>query len=124
MNLLGAAFPLVSLVNRPVTATVKYSTGYRMGPGARQVPEYATVEGVRVDVQPLSSSDLKLLDGLNIQGVQRAIYMYGDTQGVDRPASKGGDLIVIGADTWKVVAVLETWANWCKVGVTKQMDTP
>jgi len=122
MNLMAAVFPITSSVNPPVTATVKYSTGYAPGAGAKQVPAYDTVAGVLVDVQALTGKDLAQLAGLNIQGVQRAIYMYGNTQGVDRPASKGGDLIILGAETWKVVTVLETWADWCKVGVTKQTD--
>ena len=41
------------------------------------------------------------------------------------PDAKGGDLLVFGARTWKVVAVLETWqpdaTGFCKLGVVLQL---
>jgi len=39
-----------------------------------------------------------------------------------RPLAKGGDLLDFGGQTWLVTAVLETWPDWCKVGVTLQLD--
>ncbi|KAG0767335.1 hypothetical protein G6F22_017665 [Rhizopus arrhizus] len=82
-----------------------------MGPGRKQVPKYLAPVDATLQVQPLSTGDLKHLEAQNIQGVQRAVYMFGDTQGVVRPLAKGGDLLDFGEQTWLVTAVLETWPD-------------
>jgi hypothetical protein len=71
-------------------------------------------------MQALDSVDLKQLDGLNIQGTTRALYMRGTLAGVIRPDTKGGDIIEIGGQTWLVVKVLESWPNWTKVAIVLQ----
>lgn len=123
MNLHGIAGPIIAAVNPMILATIKYSDGYEIGPGRKQIPKYRVVPDVQAQVQPLSAGDLKHLEAQNIQGVQRSVYLYGDIQGVVRPAEKGGDLLVFGGQVWLVTAVFETWPDWCKVGVTLQMDT-
>lgn len=122
MNLHGIAGPIIAAVNPMILATIKYSNGYEIGPGRKQIPKYRVVPDVQAQVQPLSAGDLKHLESQNIQGVQRSVYLYGDIQGVVRPAEKGGDLLVFGGQVWLVTAVFETWPDWCKVGVTLQMD--
>ncbi|MCG2596563.1 hypothetical protein [Achromobacter insuavis] len=122
MNLHGIAGPIIAAVNPMTLATIKYSDGYEIGPGRKQVPKYRVVPDVQAQVQPLSAGDLKHLEAQNIQGVQRSVYLYGDIQGVVRPAEKGGDLLVFGGQVWLVTVVFETWPDWCKVGVTLQMD--
>ena len=44
-------------------------------------------------IQALDANDIKQLDGLNIQGTVRAIYLRGVLAGVVRPDGTGGDLI-------------------------------
>ncbi|OZI63285.1 hypothetical protein CAL28_10680 [Bordetella genomosp. 11] len=106
-----------------ISATVKYSTGFVKDPDTyEQVPSYNVVEGAQIQVQALTGKDLAQLQGLNLQGVVRAIYLYGDTQGVNRPSQKGGDLIIFDSQTWLTVTVLETWPGWSKVAATLQMD--
>lgn len=122
MNLHGIAGPIIAAVNPMILATIKYSDGYEPGPGLTQVPKYRVVPDVQAQVQPLSAGDLKHLEAQNIQGVQRSVYLYGDIQGVVRPAEKGGDLLIFGGQVWLVTVVFETWPDWCKVGVTLQMD--
>lgn len=122
MNLHGIVSPIIAAVNPMMPGKVRYSDGYEMGPGRKQVPKYLATVDVSLQVQPLSTGDLKHLEAQNIQGVQRAVYMFGDTQGVVRPLAKGGDLLDFGGQTWLVTAVLETWPDWCKVGVTLQLD--
>ena len=70
----------------------------------------------------LSGDDLKQLDGMNIQGVLKAIYLRGALAGVVRPDGTGGDLVLRnnGAETWLVVKVLENWPNWTKAAIVKQ----
>lgn len=122
MNLHSIAGPIVAAVNPMTLATIKYSDGYEIGPGRKQVPKYRVVPDVQAQVQPLSAGDLKHLEAQNIQGVQRSVYLYGDIQGVVRPADKGGDLLIFGGRVWLVTVVFETWPDWCKVGVTLQVD--
>ena len=101
----------------------------------KQVPQYATDQPVRGNVQALTGKDLKHASLQNIQGVLRGVYLFGNVQGVVRPDAKGGDLLVfpqmLGGtpQTWLVVAVLETWgveqSGWCKVAVClQQRPTP
>lgn len=122
MNLHGIVSPIISAVNPMITGQVRYSDGYEMGPGRKQVPKYLAPAQAKLQVQPLSGRDVAHLEAQNIQGVQRSVYMYGDTQGVVRPLAKGGDLLLFDGQTWLVTAVFETWPDWCKVGVTLQLD--
>lgn len=75
-------------------------------------------------VQPLTSKDIRHLDALNIQGVERAIYLDGHIDGLVRAENKGGDLITI-ADgpnpgTYLILNMLEAWDDWSKAGVVMQ----
>jgi hypothetical protein len=124
MNLHGIVAPIIAAVNPMTTATVKYSNGFTIDPDTfRQVPAYTVVEAP-IQVQALTGKELDQISGLNLQGVVRAIYLYGDTQGVVRPTQKGGDLILFGGQVWLTATVLETWPDWSKVAATLQMDTP
>lgn len=81
-------------------------------------------------VQPLSYQDLEHLSGLNIQGIQRGVWLYGDVEGIIRLAGLGGDLIVFPyrlgrippGSVWLITQNLEPWSNddWCHVAVTLQ----
>lgn len=125
MNLHGIAAPYIGVVNPLVPATVKRSTGYTTLASGKRVPLYTTF-GIICQVQPLSNSDLRQLDGLNIQTVTRAVYFTGNTMAVVRVDSRGGDLIVFApgvlpeGTTWKAVRVLEPWPDWVKVGLALQ----
>ena len=121
MDLRGLANGVSSTVNPNKTVTVRRSTGYTIGAGRKQVPSYATpVEGPG-QVQALDGKDLQQLDGLNVQGTIRAIYLRGALAGVIRPDGTGGDLVEIGAETWLVVKVLEGWPTWTKAAIVLQM---
>ena len=122
MNLHGIVSPIIAAVNPMIGGALRASDGYEMGPGRKQVPKYRAVAAARLQVQPLSGRDVAHLEAQNIQGVQRSVYMYGDTQGVVRPLAKGGDLLLFDGQTWLVTVVFETWPDWCKVGVTLQLD--
>src|SRR5579859_3307653 len=102
MSSLGNIHALVSgaiaTVNPFVSATVQRSTGYTTSPDGTQVPAYTSF-GISCQVQALAYKDLVQLDGLNIQGVRRAIYLTGWVAGVVRADRKGGDLIVFPTGT-------------------------
>lgn len=122
MNLHAICNGAIAAVNPNVTALVRYSNGYTIAPGGKQVPAYIDTPNQTIQVQALTGKEILQIQGLNIQGVVRAIYLYGDTQGAVRPLSKGGDLIVFGGQTWLVSTVLETWDSWSKVAATLQVS--
>ena len=121
MDLRGIANGVSSTVNPNQIVRVSRSTGYTIGAGRKQVPSYATpVEGPG-QVQALDGKDLQQLDGLNIQGTIRAIYLRGALAGVIRPDGTGGDLVeTADGQTWLVVKVLESWPTWTKAAIVLQ----
>ena len=121
MDLRGLANGVTSTVNPNKTVTVRRSTGYTIGAGRKQVPGYAAPVTGPAQIQALDANDIKQLDGLNIQGTVRAIYLRGVLAGVVRPDGTGGDLVEIGAETWLVVKVLEGWPTWTKAAIVLQM---
>lgn len=129
MNFHALVRPLITAVNPDITGTWRESTGRTVDTGGRPTPTYTDHTGVRMQVQALTGRDLKHANFISQQGVRRSVYVYGNYQGVARPDSKGGDLLIFpevpgGANkTWLVVEVFETWPDWCKVGVVLQTDT-
>jgi len=122
VNLHGLASGYVSAVNPMIPVVVKQSAGFTVDANHNQVPSYTTISTTG-QVQPLSSTDLRLLERMNIQGVKQAVYLSGNFEGVFRVLGKGGDLLVFNGFTYLVTAVLERWPTWCKVGVTMQLDS-
>lgn len=120
MDLRGIANAVTSSVNPNKTVTVLRSTGYTIGTGRKQTPTYATPIDGPANIQALDAVDLKQLDGLNIQGTIRAIYLRGVLAGVVRPDGTGGDLIQFDGQTWLVVKVLEGWPDWTKAAIVLQ----
>jgi hypothetical protein len=122
LNLRGLANSVTQVVNPNETVEVFRSTGFTIGAGARQVPTYAAGVPALAQVQALDNDDLKHLEGLNIQGVIKAIYLYGEVAGVVRPNQIGGDIIKRngGTETWLVVKVIEGWPQWCKAAIVLQ----
>lgn len=121
MDLRGLANGVTSTVNPNQTVTVLRSTGYTIGAGRRQVPSYAAPVTGPGQIQALDANDLKQLDGLNVQGTIRAIYLRGALAGVIRPDGTGGDIVQIAGQDWLVVKVLEGWPTWTKAAIVLQM---
>lgn len=130
MDLRGIANAASDTVNPNIIVSVKASTGYTINPADRkQVPAYAAPMTGPAQLQALDGSELRQLDGMNLQGVLRSIYLRGLLAGVIRSQSKGGDLITIAAQanvstpfvgTWLVVKVFETWPLWTKAAINYQ----
>lgn len=113
MDLHGLVSPVVDSVNPNISVTIQASTGYaNTGPGLRQVPVYGSPVTGFGQVQALSSSELRQAEGMNLQGVMRKIYLRGGLNGVIRPNSVGGDLVIIAGQTWLVIKTLELWPTW------------
>ena len=133
MNLQQITAGAVNAVNPMVPVTIKISDGtYTTGADFTRVPNYTVVTGVMAQIQALSFRDIMQVEGLNLQGTRRAIYLQGDVEGLVRSSSKGGDLIIMPDGTiWLVAMVLESWLQntgsndpgWCKVAVTLQNNS-
>lgn len=126
MNLHGTVRGAITSVNPDVWATFQRSAGNTVNAAYKQVPAYAPAVQVRIQHQPLSAGEIKHADALNLQGVLRTVYMYGNTQGIVRPTQQGGDLLAFPLVprgptlNWLVVEVTETWPDWSCVIVALQ----
>ena len=120
MDINGLANPAVECVNPNIPVSIQASTGYTIGAGLKQIPSYAAAVSAFGQVQELSSSDLKQMDGLNIQGVMRKLYLPNPFNAVIRPDSSGGDLITIAGQIWLNVKVLEQWWNFTTAVIVLQ----
>lgn len=124
MNLHAIAAPLIGAVNPFVSASVEISTGYTTQGDGKRVPSYAAPVTVSAQVQPTSTSDIRQMEALNIQNVERSIYLNGHVDGLVRSENKGGDKITIATGpnpgVYLVTHVFEAWPDWTKVGVTLQ----
>lgn len=131
MDLRGLANTVSNAVNPNMIVTVAASTGNTPGTSAngyKATPTYASPVSGPAQLQALDSVELKQIDGLNLQGVLRAIYLRGALAGVIRPNGQGGDIVTIAAPapaqyigTWLVVKVLETWPLWTKAVINLQV---
>ena len=121
MNLSDVVAGAVAAVNPRVLCQIRRSTGNTQAAGGKRVPTYADPVPVTAQIQSLTYNDLTAIDGLNIQGVKRAMYLDGDWAGLVRSDRRGGDLITTpDGRVWLVAMVLEHWDSWVKVAVTLQ----
>lgn len=131
MNLNALAAGLTRAVNPPTDAILWIGTGefYTTGDGVK-TPRWAAQYPVPIDVQETTAKDLRQLDSLNIQGVTNVAYLNGAMNGVSRVRRKGGDMVtllgpgLVAREHYLVAAVLEQWAEWCKVALTLQLNPP
>lgn len=125
MNLRGIVNKYTQKTNPNVNINWIQSTGYVTNDAGKRTPTTVTLT-VEAQIQALSATELKHIDGLNISGVKRSVYMYGNVAGIVRTDKLGGDILVFPEvpDTsdknWLVTQVLETWPDWCHVIVILQ----
>ena len=124
MNRHGIVSPYIAAINPWVTISIQSSAGYTTNPDGSRVPTYAAPQSILAQVQSLQYNDMMQLDGINIEGERRALYLNGNWDGVERPDGKGGDILTFpDGSNWLVVLVLENWSStdgWVKVAVTRQ----
>lgn len=129
MNLQGITAAYVAAVNQMVKCKLKVSTGNTLNADYSETPSYANEVEVLGQIQSLQYRDLMQIEGLNLNGTKKAIYLQGNIEGVVRPTNKGGDLITMPDGTvWLVALVLEAWGQntnstaerWCKVACVLQ----
>lgn len=126
MNLRAMANASTQTVNPNIPITYCANSGYTTDAAGHRTPS-TTDTALTGQVQALTGDDLKHIDGLNVQGLYRSVYLYGNIQGVVRSDKKGGDVLrfpqVPGGvvQNWLVVQVMENWPQWAKVIVCLQV---
>lgn len=132
MNLRGIANAAIQSINPNIPVTVKSPNGFTVDPlTRRQIPAYITQQA-QGQLQALDGDDLGQVNGLNIQGTIRAMYLYGSIAGVIRPDGSPQSHVVFASNEggitkereWGVFKVLETWPDWCKVAIVYQDAAP
>lgn len=127
MNLRAIANKYIQITNKNIQINWVQSNGYVTDDAGKRTPKTLTLT-VEAQVQALSSSDLKHIDGQNITNNMRSVYMYGNAVGVVRADQLGGDILVFPEvpgncnRNWLITQVVETWPDWCHVIVTLQQD--
>lgn len=121
MNLHRIVKSAIGQINPFISATVRVSDGFEVGAGRKQTPKYLPGQPITIQLQPLSGQDLKHVDGMNLQGLLKSIHVDGNFYGANRERVIGGDLFVIGSETWLVIEPLELWPDWCRLLVQLQV---
>lgn len=122
MNLHQIVRGPITRVNPDVPGVLRVYTGRTVLPGGKPAPDYSDLD-VTVQMQSLSSTDLKQVDAINIQGILQSAYLNGNFNGVNRPEQKGGDMLIVGDKTWLVVKVAELYPDWCHLIVNLQRSS-
>jgi len=122
MNLHAFVGPAVAIINPFTIGTVLVSAGNTVAGDGSQVTTYTRTDGVSLQVQSITTDDLKQIDNVSQSPIMRSVYFNGIVQGLNRYAGKGGDVLVFNGLAWLIVQVLEAWDidGWCKVAVTEQ----
>ena len=123
MNLRIAANSAIQAINKNIDIRIIKQSGYVTTEDYSRYPSYQILAAQSSQVQQLTASELKQIEGLNISTESRGIYLYGTANGVTRAGQNAGDIIVLPDLTqWLVTSVLEQWADWCKLSITRQSN--
>lgn len=80
-----------------------------------------TSHTITAQIQSLTYGDLRQVEGVNLQGDKKAMYVRENVEAIVRQASKGGDLVTLADGTvWLTSLVLERWPDWAKVTIILQ----
>lgn len=122
VNLRNIANKATRTINPNIPAIWKASMGYTTGMAGKTTPSYAADVQLIIQAQALTKKEIEHIDAMNLSPCDRAVYVNGQVNGIDRESQTGGDLLVFEGRTWLVVAILEGWttAGWCKAALTQQ----
>ena len=124
-NVRALVNPFTQVTNPNIAIAWEQSNGYTTDGAGKRTPQFTTVY-VQAQIQALSAQDLRHVDGLNISGVMRSVYIYGNVAGIVRTDQQGGDILQFAeipggtVKNWLVSTVVETWPTWAHVIVTLQ----
>lgn len=130
VNLNAVVAPIIGAISpqQPVTVYLSAGPGATAADGSR-APTYADSFEAVAQIQPITTGDMRKLEGLNLQGAFEKLYLNGQLRGLQRINSLGGDLVVLpDGTTYLVKAVLEAWRfvsageGWCAVAAVLQND--
>ncbi|EFC1656254.1 hypothetical protein FA798_19890 [Escherichia coli] len=122
MNLRQIANNAITSINPNIPAILKKYAGETIGPGRKPIPSYLPDQHVTIQLQPISRGDMQHVDGLNIQGLPKVIYVNGNYFSVQRELEQGGDIFVINGEQWLVVEPIELWPDWCRLIAVLQVS--
>lgn len=119
-NLRALVNSVTKAINPNLTGFLQISNGFSQDENFIQKAAYLEPVAVELQVQDLSSKDLRMLDGLNLQGSEVAIYLNGRVDAVVRVTQKGGDIITVptgpNAGVYLTTRVIEQWqGDWVKI---------
>ena len=121
MNLRLAANSAIQSINKNIDIRIIKQSGYITTEDYSRYHRYEIGSLRSSQVQQLTASELRQIEGLNISTESRGIYLYGTANGVTRAGQNAGDIIVLPDLTqWLVTSVLEQWPDWVKISVTRQ----
>ncbi len=124
MNLRGIANTVTQSINPNVSAEIYKYKSYGVADDGSTKPVFEDPVTMDVQKQAISQPDLQHADNINLQGKFASIYTNGNWCGMDRKRGQGGDIFVIGDDTWLVVDVPEIWPDWTRVIACLQTTSP
>jgi hypothetical protein len=124
MNLHSIVGPAISAVNPSIVVAIQVNQGYTTAADGTRTPTLAPAVNAVVQLQPLTYRDIQQLDGLNLQGIRKAIYINGEIDGLVRVSNNGGDVVTFpDGSVWLVALILEGFsltAGWCKAAIQLQ----
>lgn len=134
-NLRGIANAAIQSINPDTIVTILRATGTTKDSNGNRTPTYEPYQA-RAQVQSASYSDRAQLDGLQITGITRVVYLEAAVATAIRIQKTGGDAMVFPpgvmpedipdpvtgrSPLWQITAVLEAYGSiWRKVAVTLQ----
>ena len=122
MNLRAIANGITQGINPNIDVTIKKYDGKTLNEDGTVNITYTEIPAT-AQMQPEASYRLQHLQGFTEGGVYRAFYFNEDLTGVTAPT--GNDLIIVGADTYKVIEQQEGWyqtSGWTKVIAQRTTD--
>lgn len=114
----------IETVNDDDDGTVYVSTG-RTNTRGILTPTFASVVA-RLQVQAKQHTPITHENQLEYSNAFLTIYAYGDFSDIERPNTKGGDVVNIAsgprAGWYYISQVTEWWDQWCSFEVTAQLN--
>lgn len=123
MNIFSLVHKAVGVVSPRIRVSIQVNQSSVTSPDGSRKPTLAPPQMALVSIQALQFNDITQADALNIQGVRRKMYVYGEVDGLVRVKNKGGDIVTLPDGTvWKVAIVAESWPEWTSCIITLQNE--
>lgn len=112
VNLVGIVNPNQIIILRKYDSTIQ---------NAHYEKEKIYIDSeVKAQVQAISSSQLKVLEHLNIQGESHSLITKAEIRAISQPDKYDGDIVIIKEQEFLVVSISETFHDHTQAIVVKQ----